>query len=123
MGDGRDVLDHGDLEAGGLQGADGRFAPGAGALDIDLDSLEAILLGMGGGGLGGRLRGERRGLRKPSPPAEAQDRALPFKSVMVTMVLLNEERIWAAPRSTSLRSRRLRVTLFSFGFAIAIFPP
>ena len=62
MGDGRNVLDHGDLKAGGLQGADGGLAPGAGALDVDVYGLEAILLGMGGGGLRGRLGGKRRGL-------------------------------------------------------------
>ena len=52
--------------------------------------------------------------RKPSPPAEAQLSALPWVSVRVTMVLLKEERICAAPRSTTLRSRRLRTTFFSF---------
>ena len=54
--------------------------------------------------------------RKPRPPAEAQDRALPCVSVMVTMVLLKEEVIWAAPRSTSLRSLRLRTTFFILDF-------
>ena len=51
--------------------------------------------------------------RKPRPPEEAQDRALPCVSVMVTMVLLKEELMCAAPRSTSLRSLRLRTTFLS----------
>jgi hypothetical protein len=48
--------------------------------------------------------------RKPRPPEEAQDRALPPISVTVTMVLLKEERICTWPFSTFLRSRRLRIT-------------
>ena len=55
---------------------------------------------------------------KPSPPADAQDMALPCRSVMVTIVLLKEERIWAAPR---FFSRRLRVPAFlTLPFAAAI---
>src|SRR5574344_1186069 len=52
--------------------------------------------------------------RKPMPPEDAQDSVLPFTSVMVTIVLLKEERICATPRSTSFFSRRLRETFFSF---------
>ena len=36
---------------------------------------------------------------KPSPPAEAHESALPWVSVMVTIVLLNVDWICAAPRS------------------------
>ena len=53
--------------------------------------------------------------RKPMPPEEAQDSALPLTSVMVTMVLLKEELICATPRSTSFFSRRLRVIFFALG--------
>src|SRR5699024_9070926 len=57
--------------------------------------------------------------RKPKPPEEAQDRALPLKSVMVTMVLLKEERICAAPFSTFLRSLRRLITFFAFTLAMS----
>ena len=58
---------------------------------------------------------------KPSPPADAQDMALPCRSVMVTIVLLKEERIWAAPRSMFFFSRRLRVPAFlTLPFAAAL---
>ena len=49
--------------------------------------------------------------RKPMPPAEAQDIALPWRSVMVTIVLLKLERICTAPFSMFLRSRRFARTL------------
>src|SRR5262249_10493905 len=52
-------------QAGGPQGGDGRLAPGAGALDADLDLLEAELAGPLGGDLGGPLGGERRALARP----------------------------------------------------------
>ena len=57
--------------------------------------------------------------RKPMPPAEAQESALPWVSVMVTMVLLNEELICTAPFSMFLRSlRRVRTFLPFAAFAI-----
>ena len=46
--------------------------------------------------------------RKPISPAEAQETALPFISVIVTIVLLKVDWIWAAPRSMFFFSRRLR---------------
>src|SRR3954452_12965246 len=64
VGLGRDVLDARDLEAGGLEGADGRLAPGTGALDGDLDFLQALLHALAGGGVGGDLRGERSRLAR-----------------------------------------------------------
>src|SRR5690606_38185951 len=39
--------------------------------------------------------------RKPAPPEVAQDSALPWRSVMVTMVLLNEAWTWATPSVTT----------------------
>ena len=59
--------------------------------------------------------------RKPRPPEDAQLRALPFRSVMVPMVLLKEERICAAPFSTFLRSRRRLIT-FLAAFAAITYP-
>src|SRR5574343_654175 len=38
--------------------------------------------------------------RKPAPPEVAQDSALPIRSVMVMMVLLNEAWMWATPSAT-----------------------
>src|SRR5919199_314956 len=60
----RDVLDGQDLEACGLERADRRLAPGARALDEDLDLLEAVLHPLAGAGVGGHLGGERRRLAR-----------------------------------------------------------
>ena len=76
--------------------------PEPGPLTIDLDGLQTVLHGGLGGRLGCGLSREGGGLfllpRKPMPPAEAQEMALPLVSVMVTMVLLKEELICTAPR-------------------------
>ena len=62
--------------------------------------------------------------RKPWPPEEAQEMALPWVSVTVTMVLLKEERIWTWPFSMFFFSRRRRMTrLPVFGAAMLILPP
>src|SRR5690606_14085738 len=39
--------------------------------------------------------------RKPAPPEAAHDRAWPWRSVMVTMVLLNDACTWAMPSVTT----------------------
>src|SRR3954462_9989121 len=54
-----DVGNGADLEAGGGQRADRRLAARTRALDEDVDLLDARLLGLAGGVLGGHLRGER----------------------------------------------------------------
>src|SRR5215207_1590689 len=59
VGDGGDVLDALDLQAGGLEGADGRLPAGAGALDVHVDLADAVLLGPAGGLLGRELGRER----------------------------------------------------------------
>src|SRR5258708_23766912 len=64
VGDGRDVGDGGDLEARRLQAADGRLATGAGALDEDLDGLQAVLHRLARGVLRGHLRREGRALAR-----------------------------------------------------------
>src|SRR5690242_19328981 len=56
---GGDVGDGADLEAGSSEGADRRLAARARALDEDVDLLQAVLLRLAGGVLGGHLRGER----------------------------------------------------------------
>src|SRR6202522_3768552 len=42
--------------------------------------------------------------RKPQPPDVAQDRVLPWRSVMVMIVLLKEACTWAIASSTFLRT-------------------
>lgn len=96
MRDGRDVLNHRDLQADSLQGADRSFTTLAGALNKDLDRLETMLHRSGSSRFSGALSGERSGLlaaAEAEAPEEAQERALPCVSVTVTMVLLKEERI------------------------------
>src|ERR671920_1729433 len=60
----RHVLDLPDLEARGLQGADGRLATGARALHEDVDLAHAVLLRLARRVLGSHLRRERRGLAR-----------------------------------------------------------
>ena len=60
--DGRDVLDHRDLQADSLQGADRSFTTLAGALNKDLDRLETMLHRSGSSRFSGALSGERSGL-------------------------------------------------------------
>src|SRR5699024_12499982 len=48
----------------------------------------------------------------PSAPAELQPITLPWTSGMVTIVLVNVERIWAIPVSTCFFTRRLRAAEF-----------
>src|ERR687885_1316880 len=57
-----DVAHAGDLEAGGLQGADRGLAARARALDEDLDLLHALLDALAGRRVGRHLGGERRRL-------------------------------------------------------------
>src|SRR5262249_13221260 len=59
------VLDCLDDQAGLLQGGDRRLAAGAGALQLDLDLLEAKLRGLAGRFFRGALGGERRALAAP----------------------------------------------------------
>src|SRR5690606_30724154 len=64
VGDGGDVFDAGDLDAGALDRPDGGLAPGAGTLHLDVDLADAVLhratgslLGSHLGGVGGGLAG------------------------------------------------------------------
>src|SRR4051794_25276305 len=59
-----DVLDRDDLEARGLQRTHGRVAPGARALDEDLDLLQAVLHALARAGVSRHLSGERRRLAR-----------------------------------------------------------
>src|SRR5699024_11212946 len=62
--------------------------------------------------------------RRPCPPEEAQEIALPWVSVTVTMVLLKEDRIWTWPFSMFFFSRRRRITFLPvLGAAIFFLPP
>src|SRR5829696_6586809 len=53
VGDGRDVGDRADLEAGGLERADRLFATGTRSLDVDLDLAHAVLHRAACGAVGG----------------------------------------------------------------------
>ena len=61
MGNGRYILDHAYVQAGGLQSADSGFTAGAGALYIDLNGLHAMLHSQAGGGFSRGLRGKGSG--------------------------------------------------------------
>src|SRR3954454_6893772 len=64
VGDGGDVLDGPDLEAGRLPRPDRGLAARARALHEHVDLAHAVLLGAAGGVLRSHLRGERRGLAR-----------------------------------------------------------
>src|SRR5699024_7028571 len=55
--------------------------------------------------------------RNPQPPAVAHDSALPWRSVMVTIVLLNEACTNAMPSAMFFRAR-LRGRLLAFAMAV-----
>src|ERR1700758_2102445 len=65
------VLDAGHLETGRLQGADRRLTTGAGALDEDLDLLQAVLDALASRGVGRHLGGERSRLARALEPGSA----------------------------------------------------
>src|SRR6266545_4165618 len=55
-------------------------------------------------------------------PALAQDRVFPSRSVMVTMVLLKVDLMWAWPWEMFLRSRRLGFLVFGLATLSPYFP-
>ena len=96
MRNGGYVLDHRYFKTCGLQSADRSFSARAGALDEYFDGLQTMLHSGLCGSLSCGLSCEGVDFllpRKPMPPADAQEIALPWVSVMVTMVLLKEELI------------------------------
>ena len=97
MGDGGDVLDALDLQAGGLQGADGRLPAGAGALDENVDLADASWAANGV---------DLREPLKPTLPDVAHAIVLPWGSVMVTIVLLKLDLMWAWACAMFFFSRR-----------------
>ena len=58
-GIGRNVLDERDIKPGGLKRPQSGFTAGTGALDVDFDILNPVLLGLFSSHLGGNLRGKR----------------------------------------------------------------
>jgi hypothetical protein len=93
MGNGRHIRDARDLEADGIERAHGRFPTRTGALDPDFEILDPAFLRGLAGGLGCNCAAKGVDFReplKPAPPEVAQDRALPCRSVIVTMVLLKD---------------------------------
>ena len=85
VGDRGDVADHRDLQAGGLQGADGAFTSGTGALDVDLNGLmpcSIAALAATSAALWAANGVLLREPRKFSAPVLAQEMVLPCVSVM-----------------------------------------
>jgi len=79
----RHVFDAQDLEAGGLEGANGGLAAGARTAHEDLDLLEPVFHALARRRLGGHLGRERVLLReplKPTAPALSQAMTLPSLS-------------------------------------------
>src|ERR1051325_743441 len=68
------VLDGLDLDARGLQSADGRLASRARTLDADVQGAQPRVLGHGGGGGGGLLGGEGRALARSLEAERARAR-------------------------------------------------
>jgi hypothetical protein len=64
----RHVLDRADVQADGLQRADGGFAAGTGAFDADFDFLHAVRHRLAGGVLRDLLRGVSRALARAFEP-------------------------------------------------------
>src|SRR5574343_464556 len=61
--------------------------------------------------------------RKPAPPEVAQDNALPMRSVMVMMVLLNDAWMWAMPSATFfLTFLRTLVAVFAMFYPYYFLP-
>ena len=117
MRNGCNVFDHVDFQTRGLQAADGGLTPGTGALDIDLDSLEAKLHGGLCGGLSSHLSGKGRGLLA-STEAQAAG-AGPAEGVAVGVGQGNDGIVkgrtdMRGATLDKLFSRRLRDTLFNF---------
>lgn len=95
-----DVLDYIDIYTCTLQRPDGSFSACAGAFDENLDLTHAVLHGSFSRRF--RSHARRKGVPfrdplKPMFPALDQAITLPWLSVMLTMVLLNVERMWAIP--------------------------
>ena len=126
MGDGRDVLDHGDFQTRGLQGADGGLTTLARALD------DRPQRSSGHAPWRPWRRSRRRSVRRRgwtsccrgSPGRRRKPRTgrCPGVSVMVTMVLLKEERICdLRPSRRSCVSRRRADDLLTGLSVLAIF--
>jgi hypothetical protein len=87
------------------------FAAGAGALHLDLERLDAMLLRLAARILGGHLRGIGVDLReplKPIVPADDQEIALPCTSEIRIFVLLKDEFTCATPAAMFFETLRLR---------------
>ena len=96
MRNGGDVLDHNNFQASGLEGADSSLTTLTGALDVDLNGLQAIFLSSVCSGLscslsceGSRLTGTTEAQTAGGSPGQS----IALQVVMVTIVLLKEERI------------------------------
>ena len=127
MGNGGDVLDHGDLQTSSLQRTNGSFTALAGALYINFYALQAMLHSSLGSHLSGGLGSKGSGLTGATE-TEAAGRS-PGQCVALRIGQSDDGIIeagldMAAPRSMFFFSRRRRITAF-FATCLAIFdfPP
>ena len=113
----RHVGDRVDPDAQRGERAHRRLATRARALDLDVEVLDALL----DRGAAGDLRDPL----KPWPPDEAHDRALPWRSVIVMIVLLKDACTWQTPSATFLRTflRTRCAAVLAGAFAMEILFP
>src|SRR5687768_18475960 len=83
VGNRRDVGNVGDLQAAGIERADGGLAARAGALDAHFHHLHTVFLRGIAGLLGGDLRGERGALARAAEAATTRRR--PRQGVALTI--------------------------------------
>ena len=86
MRNGSHVLDHHDFQTSGLQGADSGLTTLTGALNIDLNGLQAVLLSSSGSGLGCGLKSVEVYVKGPGQGREAAIRALQTAGLEVVMI-------------------------------------
>ena len=123
------VFDGVDFKTCSLQCADSSFTAGSRTFYENFYLTEAMFHSSFGSLFSSHLCSERSALTGTAETEAAGgspgDRVA-CVSVTVTMVLLNEERIWTWPRSMFFRSRRRRMTFLpadAFAVAILVLPP
>lgn len=103
MGDRRHIGDISNFEAGRIQRTNRRLAPRTRSLYAHFEVFMpnsctmALTFSAATCAAKGVLLREPR---KPEPPAVAQASAFPWRSVIVTIVLLNDAWMWAIPSTT-----------------------
>ena len=117
MRDRRHVDDVGDLVADVVERTHGGLTTRAGALDAHFQRLQAVVERGLAGLLGRDLGCERGRLAGAAEARAAQESALPWRSVIVMIVLLKDACTWAMP---SVTTRLIFFRVLAAGFAMAI---